>query len=122
MKARFLTGTYTLQSSRARFNQFDVNPQWPLCKKNPKTSEHFLANCDALKEIRNPYLNKIRTLFNCFMLLPIYWNPDSMTALGQRSILVGRFFGQTLVNYVGTTSACSLGHRRTKRCGNVLIR
>ena len=27
MKARFLTGTYTLQFNRARFTQFDVNPQ-----------------------------------------------------------------------------------------------
>ena len=46
---------------------------------------------------------------------PIY--PDSMTTLGQRSILVSRFVGSTLADYVGPTSTCSLGHRRANTLG-----
>ena len=42
MKAKFLTGTYTLQSNKAKFNQFCVNPQCPLCKKLPGTREQFI--------------------------------------------------------------------------------
>ena len=38
--------------------------------------------------------------------------PDSMTTLGQRSILVSRFVGSTLINYFGPMSTFSLGHRR----------
>ena len=44
-------------------------------------------------------------------------NPDSMTTLGHRSILVSRFVGPTLVNYVGPTSTCSLGYRRSNAFG-----
>ena len=43
--------------------------------------------------------------------------PDSMTTLGQRSILVSRFVGSTLADYVGPTSTCSLGHRRANTLG-----
>ena len=63
MKARLLTGTYPLQSNRARFNQFKVNPQCPLCKKQPKTREHFIVICEMLKPVITPYICKIRTLF-----------------------------------------------------------
>ena len=65
MKARLLTGTYTLQSKRARFNQFKVNPQCALCKKQPEAREHFIVTCEMLKPIKTPYVCKLRTLFNC---------------------------------------------------------
>lgn len=42
MKSRLLTGKYTLQSNRARFNQFNVNPHCPLCNKQAETREHII--------------------------------------------------------------------------------
>ena len=52
VKARLLTGTYTLQSNRAKFNQFNVSPICQLCNKHPETREHFLISCESLKNIR----------------------------------------------------------------------
>ena len=63
VKARLLTGTYTLQSNRAKFNQSNVSPTCQLCNKNPETREHFLTSCESLNNIRTVYINKIRSLF-----------------------------------------------------------
>lgn len=65
MKVRLLTGSYTLQANRARFNQFSVNPQCPLCKQEPETREHFIVTCKSWKDIRISNLRKIRHLFGC---------------------------------------------------------
>ena len=62
VKARLLTGTYTLQSNRAKFNQFNVSPICQLCNKHPETREHFLTSCESLINIRTLYINKIRSL------------------------------------------------------------
>ena len=64
VKARLLTGTYTLQSNRAKFNQFNVSPICQLCNKHPETREHFLTSCESLKNIRTLYINKIRSLLD----------------------------------------------------------
>ena len=45
LKSRILTGTYTIQSNRAVFNQFAVDPTCKLCDKSPETRQHFLAEC-----------------------------------------------------------------------------
>ena len=63
VKARLLTGTYTSQSNRAKFNQFNVSPTCQLCDKTPETREHFLTSCESLKNIRTVYINKIKSLF-----------------------------------------------------------
>ena len=63
IKARLLTGTYTLQSNRAKFNQYNVSPICQLCNKNPETREHFLTCCETLQNIRSVYHSKIRSLF-----------------------------------------------------------
>ena len=65
MKARLLTGSYSLPANRARFNQFSVNPLCPLCKQAPKTREHFIVSCKCLKDTRSPYLTKIKDKFGC---------------------------------------------------------
>ena len=61
--ARLLTGTYTLQSNRAKFNQFNVSPICQLCNKKSETRKHFLVNCETLQSIRTVYIGKIRSLF-----------------------------------------------------------
>ena len=43
--ARILTGTYTLQSNRAKFNQHDVDPTCLLCKEGPENRQHFILTC-----------------------------------------------------------------------------
>ena len=65
MKARLLTGSYLLQANRVRFIQLSVNPMCPLCKQAPETREHFIVTCKCLKDIRSPYLTKIRDIFGC---------------------------------------------------------
>ena len=50
-KLRLLTGTYTLQGNRPRFNQFNCDA-CPLCMTATETREHFICECLALSEIR----------------------------------------------------------------------
>ena len=49
VKVRLLTGTYTLQSNRAKFNQYNVCPTYQLCNKNPETREHFITVCEKVQ-------------------------------------------------------------------------
>ena len=64
VKARLLTGTYTLQSNRANFNQYKVSPTCQLCKVDPETREHFLVTCSTLQDSRNIFLHKLKLVFN----------------------------------------------------------
>ena len=64
IKARLLTGTYTLQSNRARFKQFNADSICPLCKREPESREHYIVTCESLIDVRTPYLVKLRTLFD----------------------------------------------------------
>ena len=43
LKSRLLTGTYTLQSNHAVFNQFVVDPTCKLCEKSSETIEPILG-------------------------------------------------------------------------------
>ena len=43
LKSHIFTGTDTLQSNGAVFNQFAVDPTYKLCEKSPETRQHFLA-------------------------------------------------------------------------------
>ena len=59
MKTKMLTGTYILQSNRARFNQYEVDPTCQMCHKVPETRTHFLLHCPALEEARRQHIDKI---------------------------------------------------------------
>ena len=63
VKVRLLTGTYILQSNRAKFNQYNVSPICQLCNKNPETRQHFITVCESLQNIRSVYFNKVSSLF-----------------------------------------------------------
>ena len=52
IKARLLTGTYTLQANRHKFNQYEVNKTCELCKLETEDRQHFILNCTALEEPR----------------------------------------------------------------------
>ena len=60
IKARVLTGTYVLQANRAKFNQFEVDPTCQLCKSGPEDRLHFILHCQALDDVRQKYLLKLK--------------------------------------------------------------
>ena len=62
LKCRILTGTYTLQSNRAVFNQFAVDPICKLCEKSPETRQHFIAECQTLQHARQDFYMKIQDI------------------------------------------------------------
>ena len=67
MKTRLLTGTYVLQSNRAKFNQYSVNPACLLCGEDPEDLEHFLRKCRALTVTRDSFIEKTICLLNDFL-------------------------------------------------------
>ncbi|MCW4345464.1 MAG: reverse transcriptase domain-containing protein, partial [Candidatus Thiodiazotropha endolucinida] len=52
IKVRMLTGSYVLQSNRAKFNKAEVSPACPLCKRAPEDMCHFLLECPSLQSVR----------------------------------------------------------------------
>ena len=62
IKARILTGTYTLQANRAKFNQYEIDPTCPLCKDGAEDRLHFLLLCKATEEARIKFLSKLINL------------------------------------------------------------
>ena len=44
-KAKLMTGTYVLQSNRAKFNQYSVDPTCLLCGDDTEDMIHFLLKC-----------------------------------------------------------------------------
>ena len=60
LKSRILTGTYTLQSNCAVFNQFAVDPTCQLYDKSPETRQHLLAGCKTLQHVRQKFFTRIQ--------------------------------------------------------------
>ena len=58
IKARLMTGTYVLQSNRAKFNKYKVDPTCTLCGDGPEDQEHFLLRCRSLSETCHPFNRK----------------------------------------------------------------
>ena len=55
-KTKLMTGTYILQSTRAAFNHVPIDPVCLLCKTEEETLHHFLINCPALSDVRDPLM------------------------------------------------------------------
>ena len=62
IKARILTGTYTLQANRHKFNQYEVDKTCELCAQEAEDREHFILRCSALQEARQKHLSKLLEL------------------------------------------------------------
>jgi hypothetical protein len=62
IKARILTGTYTLQANKAKVNQNTVDPTCRACQREPEDRSHFLLRCSALSDIRQPYLLRLYSI------------------------------------------------------------
>ena len=64
VKNKILTGTYILQSNRAKFNQNEVNPTCQLCQTDNETLKHFLLGCHELESVRKPILKDFLQVCN----------------------------------------------------------
>ena len=53
-KARMLTGAYMLQTTKSRFNQYEVEQICPLCRLAAVDLQNKLLRCPALSEVRSP--------------------------------------------------------------------
>ena len=59
VKTKLVTGTYSLQSTRAAFNNLSVDPTCLFCKADPETVEHFILDCPELQSVRDPVIANI---------------------------------------------------------------
>jgi hypothetical protein len=64
IKTRILTGCYTLQANRSKFNQHEVDPTCPICKSAPEDRKHVILQCSSIERIRGKYLSKIINFIN----------------------------------------------------------
>jgi hypothetical protein len=65
-KVKLLTGTYTLQSNRAAFNQYQVSQTCPLCNADVEDRQHLLLQCPEMQVIRDKYMPGICSLIPNF--------------------------------------------------------
>ena len=60
IKARILTGTYTLHANRSRFNfQYTVDRTCPLCGKGIENLKYFTLLCPVTETARTKFKQKI---------------------------------------------------------------
>ena len=59
-----MTGCYTLQANRSKFNRYNVDPTCPNCKSAPEDRKHFILKCSSTERIRGKYLPKIRNFID----------------------------------------------------------
>ena len=63
IKCKLTTGTYVLQTNRAKFNKADINTTCPLCNNHPEDRSHFILACEVLTETRKSYLEDLKECF-----------------------------------------------------------
>ena len=57
IKARILTGTYTLQAKRSKFKKHSYSDaNCLICKQEPETRMHFILMCNGLSDTRTKYM------------------------------------------------------------------
>ena len=61
IKARLLTGCYTLQAHKLKFNQHEIDKFCPLCSKEIEDREHFILKCEMLERQREKHLQRLFT-------------------------------------------------------------
>ena len=61
-KAKLMTGTYVLQSNRAKFNQYSVDPTCLLCGDDTEDMIHYLLKCRSLSKPCDQFTEKISSI------------------------------------------------------------
>ena len=64
IKLKLLTGAYILQSNRIKMYKNELNALCLLCEKDGETIEHFILDCEQLKEVREPIIQDIDSVLN----------------------------------------------------------
>ncbi len=82
-KLRLITGTYSLQSNRATFNQFS-NSNCIMCAQEPETRLHFLCMCPAMAQHRDICLKDLKAQ----VLLAIGLDIDKLTPEKRLSLIL----------------------------------
>jgi hypothetical protein len=59
-----LTEAYILQSNRIKMYKNEPNALCLLCEKDGETIEHFILDCEQLKEGREPIIQEIDRVAN----------------------------------------------------------
>ncbi|CAG2257393.1 unnamed protein product [Mytilus edulis] len=60
VKARLLTGTYTLQVNKAKFSNNKETAKCKMCLNDTEDLEHFLLLCDRLEDVRRKHLTTLK--------------------------------------------------------------
>jgi len=63
-RAKIITGTYILQSTRAKFNSQEVDPTCPLCHEGIEDTPHFLLLCTGTEVVRKKYTDTLSDVFH----------------------------------------------------------
>ena len=63
-RAKMLSGSYILQTNRAKFNQNTIDPTCVMCNNGDEDMPHFLTECTALEECRNSILPQLISMFD----------------------------------------------------------
>ena len=84
-KLRLLTGSYILQASRARFNQYNIDATCALCRDGHESRVHFLVVCSRLQFIRQNYILRLKGILyleNSEIIADSYINdPEKLTQI-----------------------------------------
>ena len=64
VKVRLLTGTYIVQSTVSRFNQYQVDPTCLLCRSAPEDYLHMIVECGALLKYRKDYMCTLKSIID----------------------------------------------------------
>jgi hypothetical protein len=64
IKLKLLTGAYILQTNRIKMYKNELNTLCLLCEKDGETIEHFILDCEQLKEVREPIMQDIDRVLN----------------------------------------------------------
>ena len=62
IKARLLTGTYTLQCNRSKPNQHEASATYPLCQLEDEDTLHFLIKCNAFYAYRKESMKELKVI------------------------------------------------------------
>ena len=89
-RIKIATGTYILQSKRAAFNSYKMDPTCRLCNQEEETVTHFLITCNTLQNARKALLEDIT--YRCRELLD--------------SININIDIARVIANPLPTPSAC----------------
>ena len=68
-KAQLMCGTYLLQSNKAVFNQYQVDPTCSLCGSEAEDRRHFILRCPTLADIRAKHFGNITSFSPDFSTL-----------------------------------------------------